>query len=75
MASPDPCPLLHQLLWHFPILVCYSINCYGISLSLSATPSTSSAMKTPDNTEEDPDDHEPAGEGIQISCTAQLQEQ
>jgi hypothetical protein len=29
---------------------------------LSPTPSTSSAMKTPENTEEDPDGHEPADE-------------
>jgi hypothetical protein len=34
---------------------------------LSPTPSTSSAMRTPENTEEDADDHEPADEGdIQI---------
>jgi hypothetical protein len=30
---------------------------------LSLTPSPSSAMKTPENTGEDPDDLEPAGEG------------
>jgi hypothetical protein len=30
---------------------------------LSAIPSTSSAMKTPGNKEEDPDDPEPADEG------------
>jgi len=30
---------------------------------LSPTPSTSSAMKTPDNTEADPDDPEPADAG------------
>jgi len=30
---------------------------------MSATPTTSSATKIPDNTEEDPNDHEPAGEG------------
>jgi hypothetical protein len=30
---------------------------------LSPTPSTSPAMNTPENTEEDPDDPEPAGEG------------
>jgi hypothetical protein len=29
----------------------------------SATPSTSSAMKTPQNTEKDPNDPEPADEG------------
>jgi hypothetical protein len=43
--------------------VYHSINCYDISWHLSITPSTSSATKTPDNTEKDPDDHEPAGEG------------
>ena len=30
---------------------------------LSPTPSTSSAMRTPENTEEDPDDLKPADEG------------
>jgi hypothetical protein len=30
---------------------------------LSPTPSTSSAMKTPENTEEEPDDPEPSDEG------------
>ena len=66
-ASHDTCLLLHQLLRHLMTLVYYSINCYGISWHLSITPSTSSATKTPDNTEEDPDGHEPAeGGGIQM---------
>jgi hypothetical protein len=30
---------------------------------LSPTPTTSSSMKTPENTEHNPDDPEPAGEG------------
>jgi hypothetical protein len=33
------------------------------TVAVSPTPSTSSAMKTPENTEEDPDDPEPADEG------------
>jgi hypothetical protein len=38
---------------------------------LSPAPLTSSAMKTPENTEEDPDDPEPAGKGdnqTEYSC-------
>jgi len=34
-----------------------------LSDPLSPIPSPSSAMKTPENTEEDPDDSEPADEG------------
>jgi hypothetical protein len=38
---------------------------------LSLTPSTSSAMKTPENSEEDAEDPEPAGEGdIQMECSS-----
>ena len=37
---------------------------------LSPTPSTYSTMKTPQNTEEDPNDPEPADEGdIQMECS------
>jgi hypothetical protein len=39
---------VHQLIWY----------------SLSPTPSTSSAVKAPENTEKDHDDPEPAGEGV-----------
>jgi hypothetical protein len=39
---------------------------------LSPTPSTSSAMKTLENTEDDPNDPEPAaGGGIQIECSSE----
>jgi hypothetical protein len=41
---------------------CLYINCCGISWPYP-TPSTSSATNTPENTEEDPDAHEPAGGG------------
>jgi len=38
---------------------------------LSPTPSTSSTMKTPKNTEEGPNDPEPADEGdIQMECSS-----
>ena len=38
---------------------------------LSPTPSKSSMMKTPENTEEDPDDPEPAAEGdVQMKYTS-----
>jgi len=53
------------------------INCCGISWPLS-TPSTSSALKTPEITEEDPGDPEPTDgryhSGITplISCTTQV---
>jgi hypothetical protein len=48
---------LHQLLWYL--------------LTPSPTPSTSSAMKTPENTEEDPNDTEPIVEGhIQVEYSS-----
>jgi len=37
---------------------------------LSHNPSTSSAVKTPENTEEDPDDPEPADGGIQMEYSS-----
>ena len=39
------------------------INCCGIPDPLSPTPSTLSAIKTPENTVEDPDVPQPAAEG------------
>jgi hypothetical protein len=46
-----------RLQWHVPkgLQECLYINHYGISWPLSPTLSTSSAMKTPEDTKMDPD--------------------
>jgi len=50
---------------------CLYINYYAINRPLSLTPLTSSAMMTPENTEEDPDDPEPVyGKIIKIEYSS-----
>ena len=59
-------------MWNAAVMTYLKALSHGfVTVLLSHTPSTSSAMKTPENAEEDPDDPEPEDEGdIQIEYSS-----